>query len=103
MESFKDLNTKKIFEDILRLFIAYTMYKEADYFRSVIGDEEFDKIPSTITSLCGRLREEAILLTDSLPFPDKVMGVWGTKDLDVLVYIILNNSTQNKYEWWNKW
>ena len=58
------------------------MYKEADYFRSIIGDEEFDKIPSTITSLCGRLREEAILLTDSLPFPDKVMGVWGTKDLD---------------------
>ena len=58
------------------------MYKEADYFRAVLGDTEFDNLPSTIISLCSKLREESILLTDALPFPDKVMGVWGTKDLD---------------------
>lgn len=82
LESFTDENTRKVFEDVLRLYVAYRIYKEAEYFRSVLGSDEFDEVPNTIISLCKSLRNEVILLTDSLPYPDKVMGVWGAKDMD---------------------
>ena len=78
-----DQGTKKVFEDIFRLYLLCKIDSEADYFRELLGDDEFESTRDQILQLLKSLRNEVILLTEAFPFPDSIMGVLGAKDLNV--------------------
>ena len=74
-------STQRVFSDLLRLFVANRIDREAEYFRPILK-EKYDETRDVITNLCKSLRKDIIPLTDCLPFHDKFLGAWGGKDLN---------------------
>ena len=102
--TFKDANTRLIFEKLLLLNMYVKMNNDGGFFYGVLGEKEFDSLKTHIHKTLKYLRKEIIELMKVMPIPNRVMGALGNEDLQFydryIQHIKAGKQVTERPGWW---
>jgi acyl-CoA oxidase len=83
VDGFKEGATKKVFEQLLLLYMHNRIIENSRFFSSIFDDEAMENIEDLINSELKSLRGEIVKLTLLLPMPNRIYGALGNEDMQV--------------------
>lgn len=83
IDGFKQGATKKVFEQLLLLYMHNRIIENSRFFSSIFDEEAMERIEDLINTELQSLRGEIIKLTLLIPMPNRIFGALGNEDLRV--------------------